>query len=359
MSPDSRPVILLLALSVVAFPAGRRLRADVIVPSAAFAAGANDADFRTDVRVYNPTGLPVLVTPVFYRQANAAAGIAAAAVAQGSFTVPARGQAAFDDIVGVFFNQPRGSFGPVRFQTSAPLVVSSGTNNVNGCRSGAVSGQWIPGLDTRLAAQAGSLVQLGTSTDPSSGYRSNVVFVNPSDGQTATVTATLRRGDGSVLAVARFPVGPIGFKQINNFRTDFEPAVSLTDTNLWLEFASDSPVLAYASVINNASGDPFAVVAAPLPAGAPLAAFSYQPSNPDAGTPVSFSASAMNGPASLSWTWGDGSPAETGADPDRQHTFAAAGTYRVVLTVTNDSGGSTVARDVVVSSGGMPPEPKY
>jgi len=359
MIPGFRRLVLLPTLSVLALAAGRSLRADLIVPSAGYTAGAGNADFRTDVRVYNPTGVDVLVTPVFYRQANASAGLAAATVTQGSFTVPARGQVAFDDIIGVFFGQPRGSFGPVRFQTSAPLVVSSGTNNENGCGNGSVSGQWIPGLDTRLAAQAGVLVQRGTSTDPATGYRSNVVFVNPSDSVAVSVTGTLRRGDGSLLALAYFQLGPNGFKQINNFRTDFAPAVSTTDTNLWLEFASDHPVIAYASIINNASGDPFAVVAAAPPPGAASATIGYQPSSPAVDTAVTFSAVATNSPSSLSWTWGDGTPTETGPDLTRQHTYAAAGTYRVILTVTNDSGGSTLATDVVVGGGGTPPGPKY
>ncbi len=42
----------------------------------------------------------------------------------------------------------------------------------------------------------------------------------------------------------------------------FPGASGTTDTNLFLEFTSDQPVLSFASVINNASGDPFAIVAA-------------------------------------------------------------------------------------------------
>lgn len=238
-------------------------------------------------------------------------------------------------------------------------MVSSGTNNYNGCGNGSVSGQWIPGLDVSLAAPAGSLVQLGTSTEPLTGYRSNVVFVNPSDQVTATVVATLRRGDGSFLSQAILKLDPNGFKQINNFLTDFQPAVSTTDTNLWLEFVSDTPVLSYASVINNASGDPFAVVAVPPPAGAALATIGYQPSKPVAGDAVLFGAVPTNNPLSLGWTWGDGSPTETGPELSRSHTYAAVGTYRVILTVTNDSGGSTVATNVVVTDSSTPQPPKY
>lgn len=351
---SSRHIRIAVALSAL-LAGGGTLSADVIVPSAAYTPGGNGADFRTDVRVYNPTGQDVLLTPIFYRQANAGAGITASTVAEGSFTVPARGQVAFDNIISGLFGQPYGSFGPIRFQSPAPVVISSATNNYNGCGNGSVSGQWIPGLDLSRAAQAGELVQLGTSTDPGSGYRTNVVFFYPGD-QTASVTATLRRGDGSFLASAILKLDPNGFKQFNNFK-DFAPAVSTTDTNLWLEYTSDQPVLAYASVINNASGDPFAVVAVPPPAAAPLANLSYQPLGPLAGDSVNFSAASPNSPQNYTWNWGDGTSSTGG--PTNSHTYAAKGTFRVILTVTNDAGGSTVATDVVVTPNDTPPGPKY
>ena len=338
----------LVALLAAALAASTPLGADVMIPSTGFStgAGAAPADFRTDVRVFNPTGVGVLVTPTFYRQANSAAGIPAATITQGNFTVPARGQVAFDNIIGVFFNQPRGSFGPVRFQTNAPLVVSSATNNYNGCGNGSISGQWIPGIDLSLAFQAGELVQLATGTDPNSGYRSNVVFVNPGS-QAANVTAVLRKGDGSLLALALFQIPGNGFKQINNFKTDFAPGVSTTDTNLWLEFTSDQKVLSYASVINNASGDPFAVVALPPPAGASFASFLSTP-DPKAGQAVTFGSQSTNSPLTYFWNWGDGASEYGGLV--MQHTFAAPGTYRVYLTVVNAAGGSTTAKDIVVTA---------
>ncbi len=343
---------LLAALSAAALAAAGTLRADVVLASAAYSTGKNAAEFRTDVRIYNPTGLPVQVTPVFYRQANPAAGIAADTITQGSFTVPARGQVAFDNILGAgLFNQPLGSFGPVRFRTNpiiAPLVVSSGTNNYNGCGNGSISGQWIPGLDVGLAAQAGELVQLAASGDPASGYRTNVVFMNPGS-DTANVTAALRRGGGSLLSLALLVLGPNGFRQVNAFTTDFSPPVATTDTDLWLEFTSDQPVFAFASVINNASGDPFAVVALPPPAAAPFAAFGYLPAQPTAGQVVQFGSLSANNPTTLGWSWGDGSPPESGPQLVRTHTFTAPGTYRVVLTATSDGGGSTTAQDVVVT----------
>jgi hypothetical protein len=208
-------------------------RADVVVPSSAYLTNGLGDDYQTDVRVLNPGSTPLLVTAVFYRQTNEAAGLPADTVTADAVAIPAGGQVAFDNVLLTLFGQPRGAYGPIRFQTASSIFVSSATNNVNGCNhTGAVQGQWIPGIDVAGAVTQGTLLQLAASTELVSG--------------------------------ATFPLGngPSGFRQINRFSTDFAPPVSLTDTNLFLEFTSDQPVLSFASVINNVSGDPYALTPA-------------------------------------------------------------------------------------------------
>jgi hypothetical protein len=57
--------------------------------------------------------------------------------------------------------------------------------------------------------------------------------------------------------------------------------------------------------------------------------------------------------ASYSWSWGDGSPASSGATAS--HTYAADGAYNVTLTVTDGNGATgTVSHSVGVSSTGDP-----
>jgi len=75
----------------------------------------------------------------------------------------------------------------------------------------------------------------------------------------------------------------------------------------------------------------------------PSVGFTYTPDTPRVGTPVEFSAEATDpdleggGIESFEWSFGDGGEA-TGPSPT--HTYEAAGSYEVTVTVT-DTGGRT------------------
>ena len=80
----------------------------------------------------------------------------------------------------------------------------------------------------------------------------------------ATATGTVRSGGGAILATGT--VGPLDvhggrFRQVA--LDGFAGMAGRTETNLWAEFTSDQPVIAYGTVIHNVSGDPFAVMASP------------------------------------------------------------------------------------------------
>ena len=85
---------------------------------------------------------------------------------------------------------------------------------------------------------------------------------------------------------------------------------------------------------------------------APDAQFSFTPTTGNAPLNVSFDASASsdpNGdPLTYSWNWGDNS--SNGSGVNTGHEFATAGTYTVVLTVTDTGGLSDTATGVVVVS---------
>jgi len=336
-----------LVLALAALFAAPAASADVVIPSTVYRRGAGGAEFRSDVRVFNPTTSPVNYTAILYDQVSGQTFTAAIQ------TIPARTQQSFDNIVGTLFGRTldNGSFGPIRFQTSGALVVSSSVNNYNACGNGSVSGQWLPGLDVAAALKTGTLVQLASSVDLAAGYRSNVVFTNPGSAD-ANVRAKVRRGDGTLLSDATIPtLGPNGFLQIGNWGPPFSGVAGTNDTNLWVEFTSDQPVLSFASVINNASGDPFAIVmtAEPTtPPAAPVASYSVNPASPSPGAAATFTDTSTNSPTTQLWAFGDGTTATSGATV--QHTYAAAGTYKTAHFAGNAAGTSAATKDVVVAA---------
>ncbi|MCK4681701.1 PKD domain-containing protein, partial [Candidatus Bipolaricaulota bacterium] len=88
----------------------------------------------------------------------------------------------------------------------------------------------------------------------------------------------------------------------------------------------------------------------------PTAAFNANPSSTTVGSSISFNASASSDPdgwiVSYTWQFGDGT---TGSGVTAQHSYAAAGTYTVRLTVTdNDGATDTTTRQVTVGQATPP-----
>ncbi len=231
-----------------------------VLPSSALRGGANGAEFHTDVRILNLGTTPVTVTATFYDQSSGTT------VPASGFPVAARSQASFDNVLQSLFGKTlaTGPYGPIRFDSTGPIIVSASVNNVNACGTGATSGQWLPGINTTNAMTAGLVAQLAVSTSTSAGYRTNLVVMNPGSAS-ATATVKVRAGGGVLLSTGTIgPLGANGFSQVALDNGDIFPGVAgRTDSNLWVEFTSTQPVLVFASVVNNASGDPFAVVATP------------------------------------------------------------------------------------------------
>jgi PKD repeat protein len=336
------PLVLTLALAAAA-------RADVVIPSSAFSPGQNSAEYHSDVRVFNPTNSPINFTPIFYR--SDAGGNVLNTVQMPVVTIGPRQQLTYDNVLQSLFAQSIGVFGPIRLQTTGTLLVSSGVNNVNACGNGSVSGQWLPGIDTSAALKAGTLVQLAASASVTTGYHSNLDFTNPG-ATAANVTVKIRKGDGTQLSSGTISVGANGLVQKALDDGGAFPGVAgTTDTNLWVEFTSDQPVLAFASVINNASGDPFAIVMTAEPnvsASAPVASYTVSAS-PMTGQPVTFTDTSSNSPVNRFWVLGDGTFNAT-TTATTTHTYSASGTYHTALFVDNAAGSSSATKDVVVAA---------
>ena len=83
----------------------------------------------------------------------------------------------------------------------------------------------------------------------------------------------------------------------------------------------------------------------------PTSSFTWNPGNPSAGTSLSFLSGASGGTGgivSYSWTFGDGG-SSTSANPT--HTYTAAGTYTVTLSVLQSDGLTATAQHPVTVTG--------
>jgi hypothetical protein len=114
-------------------------------------------------------------------------------------------------------------------------------------------GQFVPGLDISAAKKQGVLIQLKRSDK----FRTNIGAVNP-NATPANVTWRLYDKNnslvGSVKTITYAPFGVQGPTSLTAFADNVPGDADLSDA--WLSFVSDQPILAYASVIDNATTDP-------------------------------------------------------------------------------------------------------
>ncbi len=332
-----RRTTLILLLAVAATSAGAQETTRYLA-AAASAPGANGTFFVTDARVFNPDATATITVQLAFLAANTDNSGAA----EVPITVAPRQAVALDDILQSVFQI--GGSGGVRLRSNRPFLATSRTYNIGDGSSGTF-GQFIPGLAPDQALPQGILLQVANDA-ASSGFRSNVGFVNPSG---ATVTVTLRVFDASsatLLGEHSRTLPPYAFSQVNNVFNAIGAAETVVD-NATVEFTASAPVFAYASVVDNTSGDPIFVLPSAdtgTQGGAnnPPEGSIVTPSGDitvTVGQAVGFVASVTDPDGDLvtglEWDFGDGI---TASGLEVTHTFSAAGSYTVSFTATDERG---------------------
>ena len=225
----------------------------IYVPGAAALSGAAGTDWKTDLEVHNPG-----TTQASYSIALLKRDQANPTPTTKSFNLGPGQSVRYANVLQSMF----GFSGAATLRitpTSGQVVASARTYND---QPQGTYGQFIAGAPESTAiayGQEGRLVQLAQSSSDASGFRTNIGVINVI-GSTLTVEAGLYRGDGTLLGTKSFSLPAYGYQQADRiFRSvigaDVADGFAVLSTP-----TTNGKFFAYASVVDNRSGDPIAVM---------------------------------------------------------------------------------------------------
>ncbi len=231
-----------------------------VVPTSAHKDGFNGTHWVTDLVLTNP-GLTDSVARLYFmrgRQDNT--GSPARPV-----VVPLRRSLALSDVVASTFQQS-GTSGAILVGSDVPLIVTSRTYNET---ASGTYGQFVRGAPIGEAfgpSAVGWLAGLAQSATDGVGFRTNIGIVN-AGGQPVRVVVDLYGGDGVWLGSRTADLNPYDFQQLDKVYAGLSPSDVSAGYALLSTSTPDAVLFAYASVIDNSTGDPIAVPATAIPVG--------------------------------------------------------------------------------------------
>lgn len=227
--------------------------ADLLLLGAANAHGQNGTYWTTDVRLFNP-GAAALVATL------ETLGIAPAPVPI-SRAIPAGSLVEIADVLGAGgFHLADGAAGALRIRAGGALVIGARTGTPSPRGGGAAFSAAQRALRTW-----GDVVDAGRTATllgaARSGFHTNVALLGGPAGASGALVA--RDATGQAMARASFTLAPWQWQQ--QASSDwFTPATLPNGSRVDVEVASGS-ASAYATVIDDTTGDPLVVSTAPLP----------------------------------------------------------------------------------------------
>ena len=230
-----------------------------IVPTSAHKNGFNGTHWVTDLVLTNPGLVDATVRLYFIKGARDNTGSAAHPV-----IVPLRRALRLVDVVASTFVESNAS-GAILVGSDVPLIVTSRTYNQTGAGT---YGQFVEGSPIGQAFGPGAtawLTGLAHSLTDTVGFRTNIGVVN-AGGQHVRVEIALYGGDGIWLGTRTVDLNPYDFQQVDKIFAGLAPSGVDAGYALLSTSTPGAVLFAYASVIDNSTGDPIAV-----PARVPLA----------------------------------------------------------------------------------------
>lgn len=235
----------------IAVPGGRpEPVAEVVIPIVARTAGQAGTSWVSDLRVLNGGDDPVTLALQYRPQQGTGGSPVSTEASLGPGTV-----LAVDDLLAEAFAVSAGS-GSLRLAVVGPPVPLLATSRTYNQTDSGTYGQFVGGVTGGLVGTA-YLPHLDSSDD----FRTNVGFCEVSGGS-VVVRYVLRGASGATLGSGTVSLGPYEVRQVNDV---FEAVGAAPATNAWLEVArinGGGTYAAYASVVDNHSGDAIFIPAA-------------------------------------------------------------------------------------------------
>jgi hypothetical protein len=210
--------------------------------------------FVTDARVFNPSyDAPVVALLEYFAAGTTANSFPTATKV---VDIQPRGTAVLDDVAGSNGFNLSGT-GAVRVSAANNLVVTSRIFLDLRPSDGGTFGQFVPAVKRANLLRRGVMTQLGNQSG--TGSRTNIGFFNPNPA-TVTVRLELRAPDGTLLGQNTLSLQALSQQQ--NGIAGYFSGVDLSNApNLTLSFDASAPIEAYASVVDNKTGDQIYVAA--------------------------------------------------------------------------------------------------
>ena len=206
---------------------------------------------------------------------------------------------------------------------------------------------------------ATSVVQNPSHTFTSAGsYTVSLTVMNGSNQSTTNRTITIAPISSLTASFTHSPASPVTGQTVEFTDTstgspttwawNFADGTTSTARHPGHAFAAAGSYLVTLVASNGSISSTATRTVTVTPAALPVASFTFSPGTPATGQPVIFTDASTGSPTSWQWDFGDGATA-TAQNPS--HSYLAAGSYSIVLTVRNNSGSGSSTQVVSVTAG--------
>ena len=212
--------------------------------------GGSIGAFRTDARIFNPSTTKDITIQAYYLPVGNTDNSGVQPI---SITVPKRQMLLFDDVVSSLFHS--GGLGGIRLKSDDDFIATSriyAQTTATSCQGAGTLGQFLEGDDVTGASTTGVLIQLKSS----SAFRTNIGAVNPNSTAAHVTWRLYDKSNALISTSSSITMPPYGVVAPTSMTSGFFFASSGDLSDSWVSFASDQPIFAYASVVDNITTDP-------------------------------------------------------------------------------------------------------